>query len=63
LVRFFEEALKQELSRSTRYVPRYTEGAKGKFEFHIDLNTVDVADSDGVFLEEFKPFDIHFPKP
>jgi len=41
----FESALKQELSRSTRYVPRYSEGAKTKFEFHIDLSTVDVADN------------------
>jgi len=40
----FERSLKQELSRSTRYVPRHSEGAKTKFEFHIDLSTVDVAD-------------------
>jgi hypothetical protein len=41
----FEAALKQELSRSTRYVPRHYEGTKTKFEFHIDLSTVDVADN------------------
>jgi hypothetical protein len=40
----FEAALKQELSRSTRYTPRNAEGAKGKFEFVIELATVDVAD-------------------
>jgi hypothetical protein len=41
----FEAALKDELSRSTRYRPRYSEGAKTKFEFHIDLSTADVSDS------------------
>jgi hypothetical protein len=40
----FEAALKDELSRSTRFRPRYSEGAKTKFEFHIDLGTVDVSD-------------------
>jgi hypothetical protein len=41
----FEAALNQELSRSILYIPRSAEGANGKFEFHIDLRTVDVADS------------------
>ena len=41
----FETSLKQELARSTRYVPRHSEGAKTKFEFHIDLSTVDLADN------------------
>jgi hypothetical protein len=40
----FEAALKEELSRSTRYRPRHSDGAKTKFEFHIDLSTVDVSD-------------------
>src|SRR5260370_40447582 len=33
------------LSRSTRYKPRYSEGVKAKFEFHIDLCTADVSDN------------------
>lgn len=41
----FEAALKDELSRSTRYKPRYSEGVKTKFEFHIDLRTADVSDN------------------
>jgi hypothetical protein len=41
----FEATLKQELTRSTRYVLLYSEGAKTKFQFHIDLSTVDVADA------------------
>jgi hypothetical protein len=41
----FETALKDEPSRSTRYRPRYSKVAKTKFEFHIDLSTVDVSDT------------------
>src|SRR5260370_38268298 len=41
----FETSLKQELARSTRYVPRHSEGAKTKFEFPMDLRTVDLADN------------------
>jgi hypothetical protein len=41
----FETALKQELSRSAHYMPRYSEGTKTKLEFHIDLSTIDIADS------------------
>ena len=41
----FEVALKQELSRSSRYMPRNSEAVKTKPEFFIELSTVDVADN------------------
>ena len=63
----FEAALNQELSRSILYIPRSAKGANGKFEFHIDLRTVDVADSKSeqgkrsvvsVVIEDFGPIAI-----
>ena len=42
----FQTALKQELAHSTRYIPRHAEGAKGKFEFDIELVTLDISDSE-----------------
>lgn len=41
----FELALKQELSRSARFMPQHSESEKTKLEFHIDLITVDVAEN------------------
>ena len=41
----FDEALKQELTHSTRYTPKYSEQAKNKFELYVELVSVDVAET------------------
>ena len=41
----FAEALKQELTHSTRYTPKYSEQAKNKFELYVELVSVDVAET------------------
>jgi hypothetical protein len=41
----FDEALKQELTHSIRYMPKYSEQAKNKFELYVELVSVDVAEN------------------
>lgn len=41
----FDEALKQELTRSARYAPKYSAQAKNKFELYVELISVDVAEN------------------
>jgi len=41
----FDEALKQELMRSTRYMPKYSEQSKNKFELYVEMISVDIAEN------------------